>query len=191
MINQAKQQTSPVSQQIIWKTVYENSGTTQKKHCLENGCLHEQKDTKDMIRCTFCFVWYHYGCVDVSKKDDDFAIWPCPLCRSVSRRLEKLSSQITSMESAMNRWKSLLTRKVVELTTTVNKLTWSRFNYSNRLINNKCALIGSSMIRDISESKLVNTTVTTCLEASSVISRTESQTSRTNAIASVNSGWRQ
>ena len=122
------------------KTVYENSDTTQKKHCSENGCLHEQKDTKDMIRCTFCFVWYHYGCVDVSKKDDDFAIWPCPLCRSVSRRLEKLSSQITSMESSnftrdeqvkkLIDENSLLRQKVVELTTTVNKLTWSRFNDS-------------------------------------------------------------
>ena len=95
-------------------------------------------------------------------------IWPCPQCRLTSRRLEDLCNRVATMESRgiaqdqelsqLNQENRQLRQTVAELTTKVTELTWKQLHTPTD--NGKCALIGTSIIRDISDTKLVNTSVT-------------------------------
>ena len=89
----------------------------------------------------------------------------------MSLSLEDLCNRVATMESRgiaqdqelsqLNQENRQLRQTVAELTTKVNELTWKQLNTPTD--NGKCALIGTSIIRDISDTKLDNTSVTVLL----------------------------
>ena len=65
-------------------------------------CKHKLSDTDDMIRCCFCFVWYHEDCIDVgSLADKGVSWWVCPTCRMMPTSIAVLTSIATDMRGSL------------------------------------------------------------------------------------------
>ena len=91
-------------------------------HCHETGCKFgrkEKKSKKDisMTRCTMCYTWFHDECVGI-EKESVLTIWPCPICRSMSKQVKQLISMVSLLTNAVNELKIKATENQASLSTT-------------------------------------------------------------------------
>ena len=151
------------------------------KQCIPK-CKHHGASLVPMIRCCLCAKWYHEDCLSLT--EDKHGVWPCPVCRQINVHIENLSGNVSSIldmvseirrilhshqtkyESEFSKLKEDngkllqknkdLRQTVADLRTSVNKLTWKSFRNEGQRSH---ALIGSSIIRDVTQEKLHDTEV--------------------------------
>lgn len=90
-----------------------------------DGCGRCRKGVSSGIQCDICDVWYHGGCVELTKKELDFyesagegCSWICRKCREnireVNRRVQKLEDENTTLRDQnrdiMEKLGSLITK---------------------------------------------------------------------------------
>ena len=126
-------------------------------------CKHMRSDTGDMIRCCFCFVWYHEDCIDDgSLTNKGVSWWVCPTCRMMPTSIAVLTSIVTDMRSSLEQLLSSNTALVAavndlksenaSLMTKIDTLAsksasqCTHVESQSRLSN---LLIGDSTIRDV------------------------------------------
>ena len=155
--------------------------STSVPHCISE-CKHGRSDKGEMIRCCLCAVWYHEDCLGL--QEHDRGVWPCPSCRKLNSRVEDLSQNMGTLIKMITDIKAILTttnakdeeekarllsenatlvkenmdmRKTnSELNIKVNSLTWKNFRNCGQRSH---VLIGSSIVRDVDEDKLIDTEV--------------------------------
>ena len=144
--------------------------------CIEECKFENKKQAKAMERCCICMRWFHQACVGI-KKDDPPGIWNCVSCRNIYNdvsylkvSMKKMMTQVFAMTKTMNSLNSSLIEKTTmgakleaenhALRKQVNSLnqqlqqkTWETFNCKPALV------VGDSLVRDIDDTKLVNTSV--------------------------------
>ena len=151
------------------------------KQCIPE-CKHRGASSGPMIRCCLCAKWYHEDCLSLT--EDDHGVWPCPVCRQINTRVENLSGNVSSILDMVSEIRRILLshqtkyegeisklkedngkllqenkdlrQTVADLRTSVNKLTWKSFRKDGQRSH---VLIGSSIIRDVTEEKLHDTEV--------------------------------
>ena len=150
-------------------------------HCVPD-CKHGRRCTGDMMRCCLCATWYHEDCLGL--KEEDRGVWPCPSCRRLNNRVEEMAKNITALMEMVSQMNQLLhtsshkhkdeiqkmmeaktklekentdlRKNVAELNIQVNTLKWKSFRRSDKPNN---ALVGNSIIRDVSCEMLEDTEV--------------------------------
>ena len=140
--------------------------------------------TVDMIRCCHCAIWFHTDCMGLTK-DEAVGVWPCQECRQMYSQIKKLLEvqetnsatlraitktndflqtsldKVTADLKAKTSQCDKLQDEVIKLRVEVgtykaqlDKNTWRDFRCK------KALLAGDSLLRDVDEQKLNNTTVT-------------------------------
>ena len=150
-------------------------------HCVPD-CKHGRRSTGDMMRCCLCAIWYHEDCLGL--KEEDRGVWPCPSCRRLNNRVEEMAKNITALMEMVSQMNQLLhtsnhkhkdeiqkmmedktklekentdlRKNVADLNIQVNTLKWKSFRRSDKPNN---ALVGNSIIRDVSCEMLEDTEV--------------------------------
>jgi hypothetical protein len=80
-------------------------------HCLGAKCKHSGSADGDMLRCIFCYRWYHCDCTNSSVNED--GAWPCPGCRKMPGTISKLECQMQQVLELNNE----IVRKCTQLLT--------------------------------------------------------------------------
>lgn len=143
-------------------------GSLCTKNCLYRGhhCGH------DMIRCCTCASWHHIDCIS---RQEEYVqgIWTCFTCRDVPAQVAALNSAVSTLTQMV----SALTSTVGELKQQNERLLSQSAQMQEQLLSDNTdlhrkiedltqkqtpksqgtALLGSSIIRDIDQSKLVTT----------------------------------
>ena len=153
-------------------------GETLNPHsfCIEECKYENKKQSKSMERCCMCMRWFHQTCVGI-KKDDPPGVWNCESCRNIhsdvlylKTSMKKLMATVSTMAKTMNSLNSTLIEKttagakletenqalreqVNSLTQKLQKKTWENFSSKPALV------LGDSIVRDIDDTKLINTSV--------------------------------
>ena len=130
-----------------------------------------------MIRCCLCPRWYHEECVGIRCDSDRVGVWPCIECRQNGTRVTILLGTIDGLVAAVrvigeqlatserkNREErtatdentAVLRREVISLKEQVATLTWRTFRQPSQ---SSSLLIGSSLVKNVSRDKLVDTDV--------------------------------
>ena len=130
-----------------------------------------------MIRCCLCASWFHEECVGIQCDADRGGVWPCPECRQNGTRVKTLIGTIEGLVSAVRvigeqlatsererrderirteERAMALRKEVVTLKEQVATLTWRTFRQPGQPSS---LLIGSSLVRNVSRDKLVDTDV--------------------------------
>lgn len=151
-----------------------NPGPTTDSFCIES-CKKGRKDVGDMVRCCLCGQWFHPACLNLDSSEA-VGVWPCLDCRrlnskvtvimdnmaqmtrmmtAVTNKLDKVQDSWDNEKEQLVKENSELRKTVSDLQLRVNKRTWTSF----RKPNQRSLLVGSSIIRDIDESKLEDTKV--------------------------------
>ena len=142
--------------------------------------------SSEMVRCCSCMNWYHEDCVKAKEKNGNFSgVWQCFSCRRIPSYIAELlqemknlredvkilrADQQTSQKSlddikgeckTLRDDNTLLKTQVTSLSQQLQKKTWESFTNGNQ----KSLLIGDSIIRDVDESKLKQTQVTSLPKA--------------------------
>ena len=133
-----------------------------------------------MIRCCLCASWFHEECVGIQCDADRGGVWPCPECRQNGTRVKTLIGTVEGLVSAVRvigeqlassekerrderirteERAMALHKEVVTLKEQVATLTWRTFRQPGQPSS---LLLGSSLVRNVSRDKLVDTDVT-CL----------------------------
>ena len=135
-----------------------------------------------MVRCCLCATWFHEDCLGLDIHDR--GVWPCFACRQLNKKVDELGNNFTTLMNMVSDMNKLLTTvnakhqeeksKIVEenlmlsnenkelrktisdLNMKVNSLTWKSFRKSGQRSH---VLIGSSIVRDVREEKLIDTEV--------------------------------
>ena len=142
-----------------------------KEHCIVLGCKHKRKDANEMLRCALCCNWFHHICVDLDPSIPD-GVWTCPTCRTISKDVGEIKNTlnivlgmltaqtetIVSLKDSLNE-KSKECENLIKENLELNKKVHSLVKKNNMSNIQKSLLIGSSIIREVSEDKLVNTDV--------------------------------
>ena len=138
----------------------------------------------DMIRCCHCAIWFHSDCMGMTK-DEAVGVWPCQECRQMYSQIKKLLEfQETNSASlrALTKTNDFLQTSLDKVTADLKakssqcdklqdevvKLRVEVGTYKAQLDQNtwrdfrckKALLAGDSLLRDVDEHKLNNTTVT-------------------------------
>jgi hypothetical protein len=83
-------------------------------HCLgPKSCKYNGSADGDMLRCIFCYRWYHCDCTNSNVTDD--GAWPCPGCRKMPGTIEKLESQMKKVLELNNEIVKKCTHLITEL----------------------------------------------------------------------------
>ena len=141
-------------------------------HCVENRCKHDRKEAGDMIRCVLCAIWFHHSCVELDASMPD-RVWSCPSCRTIRRdvssikqTLEEVMGLLTTQTDIMKGLTESLKNKTAECESLrqENVKLREKTDELNKLIDEgsthmRSILLGSSIIRDVDQEKLVNTDV--------------------------------
>ena len=139
--------------------------------CLK-GCKLKNKKNINYIRCCLCAQWYHEKCVGISS-GETIGVWPCPNCKTMAsdikemrKSLDKLTSYVKDLlkiqQTAQSRQELLdfelnsLRETVKTLTNENNELKTKSLTADQPVSNNRCLIIGSSIIRNFDEAKLPN-----------------------------------
>ena len=151
-------------------------------HCIENCLYHGHHDNKDMVRCCQCASWVHNDCIS-QREEFVPGVWSCFRCRLVPTQVQDLVSSVAALtqlvtdlsETTIKLQKqhettaSLLKEKedayqklladnqqlrlrVAEVSSAASEETWRQFPRPHGTV-----LLGSSVIRDIDQTKLVAT----------------------------------
>ena len=141
-----------------------------EEYCITKGCKHKRKDTDDMLRCMLCCTWFHHVCVGLDPSKIDGA-WSCPACRTIHKDVTEIKKMLDtvlgvltkqndiindlkeSLEEKNGKCESLL-KENVELNRKIFELTKKR-----KIVQQKFLLMGSSIIREVSKDKLIETDV--------------------------------
>ena len=136
-----------------------------------------------MVRCCHCAVWYHEECIRLSE-EYVAGIWPCFECRKIPADISELKNELVSMSQLMktltdtvgklHKDHEIIVKDLKEKDKSPNKLLventelrerlsavhrgTSAAHWENLSQASKTAVFGSSIIRDIDEGKLLNTT---------------------------------
>ena len=124
-----------------------------------------------MLRCALCCNWFHHICVDLDPSIPD-GVWTCPTCRTISKDVGEIKNTlnivlgmltaqtetIVSLKDSLNE-KSKECKNLIKENLELNKKVHSLVKKNNMSNIQKSLLIGSSIIREVSEDKLVNTDV--------------------------------
>ena len=151
-------------------------------------CVHGRKDCEiPMLRCCLCVQWFHLECVGLME-DDANGVWSCPFCRTLGKDItsvkdsqkdmlsliKNMSDQINALTRMLNtvhknsqtlledknrecinlrEANAGLRERISQLTAQQSKNKWNEFTRKSAL------LIGDFTIKDIDETKLVDTEV--------------------------------
>ena len=145
-----------------------------------NSCLHHgHHKGKEMIRCCACAIWVHTDCI-TNVEEYLPGVWPCFDCRKLPTNVSQLSksiSNLTQLVVNLTNTVTLLKEKhdtdMAEMKAMYEKLVVENNELRNRIVDtsatpasiktqNSCSshdtlVIGSSIVRDIDERKLVAT----------------------------------
>jgi hypothetical protein len=144
----------------------------RNKHCVQNGCKHDGKAADDMIRCVLCTVWFHHTCVDIDPSTPD-GVWSCPSCRNIYKDVNSIKQSVAQINGTLAIQSDILVglrdslkskndecerlrQENTELRKKTDELT-KRLDEAS--IHTKSVLLGSSIIREVDEEKLINTDV--------------------------------
>ena len=141
-------------------------------HCVVNGCKHDRKEAGDMIRCVLCAIWFHHSCVELDASMPD-GVWSCPSCRTIRRdvssikqTLEEVMGLLTTQTDITKRLTESLKNKTAECESLrqENVKLREKTDELTKLIDEgsthmRSILLGSSIIREVDQEKLVNTGV--------------------------------
>ena len=147
--------------------------------CIETCIYRGHHDDREMVRCCLCATWVHLDCIK-QREECPPGVWPCFKCRVMPTHIGTLIndvSTLTDMLQALTRTVSALKKqydtevqtrdqaylKLTEENTTVreriaamhtekSETQWQNFPKPHGTL-----LLGSSIIRDIDEKKLVGT----------------------------------
>ena len=162
-------------------------------HCIP-GCKHRKgRGGGDMVRCCLCMAWYHIKCLEISN-DETLGFWSCFVCRHLGDDLRTTNEKL-DLSSEMERAVTLFTRtlretqqerdvavnevsalktenavlreQITALTRENTRLVYENQRAQERQSNGKTLLIGSSLIRNIDENRIMNTEVV-CLRGAKV-----------------------
>lgn len=172
----------------------EKNDTSAKKpydkgtsHC-DPDCKYGGAETKNgkslvMIRCCFCMHWFHEDCMKRKNENTDH-VWNCFTCRTMPVQITNLIQHVTDLANSLKEMKDAhqeskaesvaLKYEIAELKSKMETMTASS-TYSSVASSIKAQtppkketlLIGDSIIRDVDESKLLNTKVK-CLRGATV-----------------------
>ena len=150
--------------------------------CIE-GCLHSGYHRgKEMIRCCNCASWVHTHCI-AQKEEFVAGVWPCFKCRQMPSQVRDLTSSVDvltglvkSLVSSLDDLKlqqQQLERSLSEKEETCQKLSVENAQLRQRVADvaasssderwgqfprtHGTAILGSSIVRDIDQNKLVAT----------------------------------
>ena len=146
-----------------------------------NSCLHHgHHKGKEMIRCCACAIWVHTDCI-ANVEEYLPGVWPCFDCRKLPTNVSQLSksiSNLTQLVVNLTNTVTLLKEKhdsdMVEMKAMYEKLVVENNELRNRFVDTSATpasiktpqnspsshgtlVIGSSIVRDIDERKLVAT----------------------------------
>ena len=156
------------------------------KHC-DSDCKHNGAASKggkalEMVRCCFCMRWFHANCM--KDKNETFEnIWNCLTCRMMPTQITTLLASLSQLTCVVNELKdeqeklkaetTALKCEISELKCKFDEMKNSQ-TYSSVVQNNNPStqtrnslLIGDSVIRDIDQEKLSETTVK-CLPGATI-----------------------
>jgi len=163
------------------ETLVKGVASANVRYCYHD-CLYKGAETKGgkslkMVRCCFCMNWFHEKCIK-DKNDTIETIWNCYTCRNMPMQImclmqtvDKLAQRLEDVKEAHEQTRAesvALKCEIGELKSKLDNL--GAPSYSSAVQNKHAApppakstlLIGDSMIRDVDEKKLINTSVT-CL----------------------------
>ena len=144
--------------------------------CMQDGCIYDRLyEGKDMVPCCHCADWFHVDCIK-RKEEIVTGVWPCFKCRTMSNNTSVLTNLIKTLTEAVHKlqrdqektakdiaakdkqYNELLVQNA-ELRGRISALYQdaSATHWSNLPKPSQTAVIGSSIIRDIDETKLINT----------------------------------
>ena len=147
---------------------------------LSSSCLHRgHHGGKEMVRCLHCAIWMHADCI--AKREEYYpSSWVCFTCRQIpsqvttlTRDMARLVEMVQGLTSSMTRLKDQHERAMAQADEQHQKLATENAELRQRISDlsrqasgdhwrqlkkpHGTALIGSSIIRDIAEEKLVAT----------------------------------
>ena len=148
--------------------------------CMDT-CIHNRNYlNKDMVRCCVCAAWIHTDCVSQLEEYVP-GIWPCFECRKMPAQVNSLVTELTTLTRVMTTLlnentkstaeMNAMTKECAELKATNTELRKSTADLQQQLMdriwtnfrthtdNGKTLLVGTSIVKDIDDEKLVRTTV--------------------------------
>ena len=63
-------------------------------YCAES-CVHDRKETQEMLRCCSCNKWFHFSCVG---ETDKTGIWNCSICSNTGQAILSLVQDVLSLK---------------------------------------------------------------------------------------------
>ena len=141
-----------------------------------SGCRHGTRGGGEMIRCCICGKWFHIKCLRLSQ-DECAGVWPCYDCRKIAQDLKSTKENVQTLTLLLQKLVDSHSRELEDLRSRCNKLENDNVTLStkNNALEVEIAslkssqkskteqdislLIGSSIIRDIDATKLMNTKV--------------------------------
>ena len=140
------------------------------------GCRHGTRGGGEMIRCCICGKWFHIKCLRLSQ-DECAGVWPCYDCRTIAQDLKSTNENVQTLTLLVQKLVNSHSRELADLRSRCDKLENDNVTLStkNSALEVEIAslkssqkskteqdislLIGSSIIRDIDATKLMNTKV--------------------------------
>ena len=128
----------------------------------------------EMIRCCFCMRWYHVNCLKAKNENFD-NVWNCSTCRMMPMQITTLLDSLSQLTCALNELKNA--HELSKAETTALKCEVGELKCKISEMNNaktfssvvqtavpstpkkSSLLIGESVIRDIDQEKLTDTSL--------------------------------
>ena len=135
-------------------------------YCIANS-KHDGKSTGDMVQCHLCQNWFHYDCVEESNADI-IGLWACHSCQSLPVMIQQLTEMVATLQPAVQQQteaSQLLVTLVSEQSQEITELRWEIANLKTTTSQTptsestdvvRSLLVGSSIIKNVDESKLKN-----------------------------------
>ena len=169
---------APGSGETSEKTAASNWGD----YCVDTCLYHGHHDNKEMVRCCHCASWMHNDCI--AQTEEFFpGVWSCFRCRLVPVQVLDLTSSVTALTKLVQDLSQTTIKLQKQHESTVGLLKEKDQAYQRLLTENQqlrqrvadvssasseetwrqlprphgTALFGSSIIRDIDQTKLVAT----------------------------------
>ena len=79
------------------KTKRKKKAKTEQRgpHCLGRECRFNGLEHGNMLRCIFCYSWFHTDCTGADINVD--GAWPCPSCRKMPETIKKLETKMQQL----------------------------------------------------------------------------------------------
>ena len=151
------------------------TGNATSDLCI-SGCRHRTRGGGELIRCCICGKWFHIKCLRLSQ-DECAGVWPCHECRTIAQDLKCTKASMQTLTLLVQKLVDSHSQELADLKSRCNKLendNVTLLTKNNALeveiaslktcqksanVQDSSLLIGSSIIRDIDTTKLINTKV--------------------------------